>query len=71
MAAGNLLLVPEEDECLRFVSGGAAGGADAQVRAHFAAALLAENPSQPIDQDAALPAMLSAIRGAFTLAARR
>jgi hypothetical protein len=33
--------------------------------------VLAENPSQPINQNAALPVMLSAIRGAFTLAARR
>jgi beta-lactamase class A len=31
---------------------------------------LAENPSQPIDETAAIPAMLSAIKGAFTLAAR-
>ena len=32
---------------------------------------LAENPSQPIDETTAIPAMLSAIKGAFTLAARR
>jgi beta-lactamase class A len=31
---------------------------------------LAENPSQPIDETTAIPAMLSAIKGAFTLAAR-
>ena len=31
---------------------------------------LAENPSQPIDETIALPVMLSAIKGAFTLAAR-
>jgi beta-lactamase class A len=37
----------------------------------YVVTVLAENPSQPINQDAALPAMLSAIRGAFTLAARR
>ncbi|MBV9206293.1 MAG: serine hydrolase [Actinobacteria bacterium] len=32
---------------------------------------LAENPSQQIDETLAIPAMLSAIKGAFTLAARR
>jgi len=32
---------------------------------------LAENPSQPIDETIATPIMLSAIKGAFTLAARR
>jgi Beta-lactamase enzyme family/ORF 12 gene product N-terminal len=32
---------------------------------------LAENPSQPIDETVAAPIMLSAIKGAFTLAARR
>jgi len=31
---------------------------------------LAENPSQPIDETIAAPVMLSAIKGAFTLAAR-
>jgi len=31
---------------------------------------LAENPSEPIDENIALPIMLSAIKGAFTLAAR-
>jgi len=31
---------------------------------------LAENPAQPIDETIALPVMLSAIKGAFTLAAR-
>jgi Beta-lactamase enzyme family/ORF 12 gene product N-terminal len=31
---------------------------------------LAEDPSQPIDETAAIPVMLSAIKGAFTLAAR-
>jgi beta-lactamase class A len=31
---------------------------------------LAENPSQPIDETTAIPVMLSAIKGAFTLAAR-
>ena len=31
---------------------------------------LAEDPSQPIDETIALPVMLSAIKGAFTLAAR-
>jgi beta-lactamase class A len=37
----------------------------------YVVTVLAENPSQPINQNAALPVMLSAIRGAFTLAARR
>ena len=32
---------------------------------------LAENPSQPIDETIAVPTMLSAIKGAFTLAASR
>jgi beta-lactamase class A len=32
---------------------------------------LAENPSQPIDENVAIPVMLSAIKAAFTLAARR
>ena len=31
---------------------------------------LAENPSQPIDETTAIPVMLSAVKGAFTLAAR-
>jgi hypothetical protein len=33
--------------------------------------VLAENPSQPISYAAATSAMLSAVRGACTLAARR
>ncbi len=37
----------------------------------YVVAVLAENPSQPIDEATAAPAMLSAIKGAFTLAARR
>ena len=37
----------------------------------YVVTVLAENPSQPINQDAAIPVMLPAIRGAFTLAARR
>ena len=37
----------------------------------YVVTVLAENPSQPINPNAALPVMLSAIRGAFTLAARR
>ena len=35
----------------------------------YLVAVLAENPSAPINQATALPAMLSAIKGAFTLAA--
>ncbi len=37
----------------------------------YVVAALAENPSQPIDEATAAPAMLSAIKAAFTLAARR
>jgi beta-lactamase class A len=37
----------------------------------YAVTVLAENPSQPIDEATAIPAVLSAIKGAFTLAARR
>jgi hypothetical protein len=33
--------------------------------------VLAENKSHPIDQASAIPAILSAVTGAFTLAARR
>jgi len=36
----------------------------------YVVTVLAENPSQPIDETIAIPAMLSAIKGAFTLAAR-
>ena len=36
----------------------------------YVVALLAENPSQPINEATAAPVMLSAIKGAFTLAAR-
>jgi hypothetical protein len=36
----------------------------------YAVTALAENPSQPIDETIAVPVMLSAIKGAFTLAAR-
>jgi len=36
----------------------------------YVVAVLAENPSAPIDQTAATPTVLSAIKGAFTLAAR-
>ncbi len=37
----------------------------------YVVAVLAENPSQPINEATAAPVMLSAIKGAFTLAARR
>ena len=37
----------------------------------YVVTVLAENRSQPIDPAAATPAILSAIKGAFTLAARR
>ncbi len=36
----------------------------------YVVAVLASNPSAPIDQTTAVPAVLSAIKGAFTLAAR-
>jgi beta-lactamase class A len=36
----------------------------------YVVTVLAENPSQPIDEDVATPIILSAIKGAFTLAAR-
>ena len=37
----------------------------------YVVTVLAENPSQPINEATAAPIMLSAIKGAFTLAARR
>jgi hypothetical protein len=37
----------------------------------YVVSVLAENPSQPINETTAMPVMLSAIKGAFTLAARR
>ena len=36
----------------------------------YVVAVLAANTSQPIDQAAATPVILSAVKGAFTLAAR-
>lgn len=36
----------------------------------YVVAVLAENPSRPIDEATAAPVMLSAVKGAFTLAAR-
>jgi len=36
----------------------------------YVVTVLAENQSQPIDQASAIPAILSAVKGAFTLAAR-
>jgi hypothetical protein len=36
----------------------------------YAVTVLAENPSQPINQATAIPAILSAVKQAFTLAAR-
>jgi hypothetical protein len=36
----------------------------------YVVTVLAENPSQPINQATAAPILLSAIKGAFTLAAR-
>jgi hypothetical protein len=36
----------------------------------YVVTVLAEDPSQPIDETIAVPVMLSAIKGAFTLAAR-
>jgi beta-lactamase class A len=37
----------------------------------YVVSVLADNPSQPIDETTAIPAILSAVRGAFTLAAGR
>jgi beta-lactamase class A len=37
----------------------------------YVVTVLAENPSQPIDETTAIPIILSAIKGAFTLAAHR
>ena len=37
----------------------------------YVVTVLAENPSQPIDETTAIPVILSAIKGAFTLAAHR
>ncbi|HUK71437.1 MAG TPA: hypothetical protein VLW50_22175 [Streptosporangiaceae bacterium] len=37
----------------------------------YVVAVLARNPSAPIDKATATPAVLSAVKGAFTLAARR
>ncbi|MGZ6892325.1 MAG: serine hydrolase, partial [Oryzihumus sp.] len=58
--------------------GGAGGGALTQAylattrTGHsYVVTVLAENRSQPIDAAAATPVILSAIKGAFTLAARR
>ena len=36
----------------------------------YVVAVLAENPSRPIDEATAAAVMLSAVKGAFTLAAR-
>ena len=36
----------------------------------YVVTVLAENKSQPIDQASAIPAILSAVKGAFTLAAK-
>ena len=43
--------------------------ATTQTGRSYVVAVLAENPSAPINQATAVPAMLSAIKGAFTLAA--
>jgi hypothetical protein len=37
----------------------------------YVVTVLAENPSQPINQTTAIPVILSAVKDAFTLAARR
>jgi hypothetical protein len=36
----------------------------------YVVTVLAENNSQPIDQASAIPAILAAVKGAFTLAAK-
>jgi beta-lactamase class A len=45
--------------------------ATTQTGQSYVVTVLAENPSQPINQATAAPILLSAIKGAFTLAARR
>jgi beta-lactamase class A len=45
--------------------------ATTQTGQSYVVTVLAENPSQPINEATAAPVMLSAIKGAFTLAARR
>ncbi len=45
--------------------------ATTQTGQSYVVIVLAENPSQPINQATAAPVLLSAIKGAFTLAARR
>ncbi len=44
--------------------------ATTQTGRSYVVAVLADNPSQPINQATAAPVMLSAVKGAFTLAAR-
>jgi beta-lactamase class A len=45
--------------------------ATTQTGQSYVVTVLAENPSQPINENTAAPVLLSAIKGAFTLAARR
>jgi beta-lactamase class A len=45
--------------------------ATTQTGQSYVVTVLAENPSQPMNEATAAPVMLSAIKGAFTLAARR
>ena len=45
--------------------------ATTQTGQSYVVTVLAENPSQPINEATAAPVLLSAIKGAFTLAARR
>ncbi len=45
--------------------------ATTQTGQSYVVAVLADNPSQPINEAKAAPVLLSAIKGAFTLAARR
>ena len=45
--------------------------ATTQTGQSYVVTVLAENPSQPIDEATAAPVLLSAIKGAFTLAAHR
>ena len=45
--------------------------ATTQTGQSYVVTVLAENPSQPIDEATAAPVLISAIKGAFTLAARR
>jgi beta-lactamase class A len=74
---GGLQLDPAEWKTTWFKGGSEPGVltvaylATTQTGHSYVVTVLAENPSQPINQATAAPVLLSAINGAFTLAARR